>query len=35
VAADFSCAAGALERTNIAAQQIKIEQTEIMPTARR
>src|SRR5438477_3744372 len=31
----FSCADGALERTNIAAQQVKIEQAKINPTARR
>jgi len=34
-AAAFSCAEGALERTNIAAQQIKMKQAKINPTARR
>jgi len=34
-AAAFSCANGAVERTSIAAQQIKIEQPKIAPTARR
>ena len=34
-AAVFSCMEGALERTNIAAQQIKSKQAEVTPTARR
>jgi hypothetical protein len=32
-AAAFSCAEGALEHTNIAAQQIKTEHAKITPTA--
>jgi len=35
VAAVFSCANGPLERTNIAALQIKMEQPKTSPTARR